>query len=250
LGGTLDLSSPGAIGGTTAAAVNATTVTASGIVSGLELTSTASSGDEGGQINLAKAVTNTTLATGITIDVWKDRLRIFETGSPYRGAYIDLSTTSNGAGTNLLAGGGGSASAAGSDQQLQFNSAGAFGASSSLTWDGSYLVTTGLNFRNVRETIYSNGTISGTFAPNATNGSVQSVTFSGGSITINGFASPVAGQSITLIMTMSGAGYTLSSTMKFAGGQKTISTIAGSIDIMTIYYDGTNYYASLAKGFV
>jgi hypothetical protein len=37
--------------------------------------------------------------------------------------------------------------------------------------------------------------------------------------------------------------------MKFAGGDKTLSTNPDAVDIMTIYYDGANYWASLAKDF-
>ena len=79
--------------------------TFSGIVSGLELTSTNSIGDEGGQINLAKAVTNTTLTTGVTIDVYQNKLRIFESGGTNRGVYIDLSAAATGVATNLINGG-------------------------------------------------------------------------------------------------------------------------------------------------
>lgn len=81
-------------------------VTASGIVSGSELTSTLASGDEGGQINLAKPP-NGTAAGGITIDAFQNKLRIFEQGGNARGAYIDLTACANGVGTNLLTGGGG-----------------------------------------------------------------------------------------------------------------------------------------------
>ena len=94
------------IGGTTAAAGSFTTVTGSGIVSGSELTSTNASGDEGGQINLAKPP-NATIAGGVTIDVWQNRLRFFVQGGDARGAYIDLSGTSAGVGTNLVSAGGG-----------------------------------------------------------------------------------------------------------------------------------------------
>jgi len=56
------------------------------------LTLAASSGDEGGEILLAKAITNTTLTgSGITIDSYRDRLRIFEQGGNARGVYFDLS---------------------------------------------------------------------------------------------------------------------------------------------------------------
>ena len=60
----------------------------------------------------------------------------------------------------------------------------------------------------------------------------------------------MAGQSLTLIITQSAAGgLTLTSTMKFSGASKTLSTAANAIDIMTVFYDGSTYYASLAKGF-
>jgi hypothetical protein len=52
----------------------------------------ASAGDEGGQIDLNKAVTNTTLNTGVSIDVYQDRLRFFETGGSSRGFYLDMTT--------------------------------------------------------------------------------------------------------------------------------------------------------------
>jgi hypothetical protein len=37
--------------------------------------------------------------------------------------------------------------------------------------------------------------------------------------------------------------------MKFAGNSKTLSTAASSIDIMSVFYDGTTYYATLSKGY-
>ena len=67
-------------------------------------------GDEGGEILLEKADTNTSIAgTGVTIDIWQNRLRFFEQGGDARGAYIDITAASNGVGSNLLAGGGGGA---------------------------------------------------------------------------------------------------------------------------------------------
>ena len=67
--------------------------------------STYSSGDEGGEIQLALATTNTTLNTGVAIDINQNRLRIFETGGTNRGAYIDLTAAGAGVASNLLAGG-------------------------------------------------------------------------------------------------------------------------------------------------
>jgi len=101
------------------------------------------------------------------------------------------------------------------------------------------------------EIIVANGnTGAATLTPNAALGAVQSYTVTG-NITLNAFGTPLAGQSITLIMTIGGSGsYVLTSTMKWAGGSKTISTAVGAIDIITVYYDGTTYFASLSKGFV
>jgi hypothetical protein len=51
-------------------------------------------GDEGGEIQLATAQTNTTLTGSVvSVDIYQDRLRIFETGGNARGVYIDLSKT-------------------------------------------------------------------------------------------------------------------------------------------------------------
>ncbi len=62
-------------------------------------------GDEGGEILLGKAATNTTLTgDGVTIDVWQNRLRIFEQGGDARGGYIDVSTLGNGVATDLTPG--------------------------------------------------------------------------------------------------------------------------------------------------
>jgi hypothetical protein len=108
---------------------------------------------------------------------------------------------------------------------------------------------TKINAINYNEgAIYDLGTTGGTIAPNVTNGNVQKITLNS-ALTINGFTSPVAGQSVTIII-YGGTSYTsITSTMKFAGGIKTLTGTAGCIDILTIYYDGTNYFASLGKGF-
>lgn len=76
------------------------------ITAGENLRSTNSSGDEGGEIFLNKAATNTTLTGGVTIDVWQNRLRFFEQGGNARGFYLDITTGGNGVSTNLAAGGG------------------------------------------------------------------------------------------------------------------------------------------------
>ena len=101
-----------------------------------------------------------------------------------------------------------------------------------------------------KETIYTGGSTTGTITPDVVNGNVQSITLTG-SITFNAFSNPEAGQTMTLIVKQpsSGGPYTLTSTMKFAGGTKTLSTAADAIDIISVVYDGTNYYASLSTNF-
>lgn len=75
-----------------------------------EINAAAVGGDEGGQINLAKPATGTTLSGNVAIDIYQDKIRIFDAGGSNRGAYIDLSTAGTGVSSNLLATGGGSAS--------------------------------------------------------------------------------------------------------------------------------------------
>jgi hypothetical protein len=96
-------------GGSVVALVNSNNPTFTGnVTAGTNLISANSSGDEGGEILLAKPQTNTTLSgTGVTIDVYQNKLRIFEQGGTARGAYIDLTAAGEGVSTNLLAGGGG-----------------------------------------------------------------------------------------------------------------------------------------------
>jgi hypothetical protein len=131
------------------------------------------------------------------------------------------------------------------------------GKGSALTWtEGDANITnlntdklesTGGTITGYKETVYSIGTTSGTIAPNAANGNVQTITLNG-NLTLNAFTSPVSGQTITLIITTGGTSRTLTSSMLFAGASKTLSTTS-TVDILTMSYIGTTYYASLVKGY-
>jgi hypothetical protein len=60
------------------------------IVSGT-LNIATNSGDEGGEITLGKALTNTTIAgNNVILDVFRDRVRIFEEGGSSRGAFLNV----------------------------------------------------------------------------------------------------------------------------------------------------------------
>lgn len=91
---------------TTAGLITATTQTIAGektLVNNLLMDN--GGGDEGGEIRLASAVTNSSLSGPIAIDIYQNRLRIFETGGSNRGAYIDLTSAGTGVSSNLLTGG-------------------------------------------------------------------------------------------------------------------------------------------------
>jgi hypothetical protein len=105
-------------------------------------------------------------------------------------------------------------------------------------------------FKGYSELVYTGLSTSGTLTPDVSNGNVQVVTLSG-NITINSLSGVANGDSVTIIIKQPGAGgpYTLSSTMKFAGGSKTLSTTANAIDVLSIFYDGTDYLASLSTNF-
>jgi hypothetical protein len=89
-----------------------------------------------------------------------------------------------------------------------------------------------------------------TWSPDISDGNVQKMQLTG-NLVINGFTTASAGQSLTLILEQDATGGRTfeTTTIKFAGGTADLSTAATSIDIMTIYYDGANYYGSLATDF-
>jgi hypothetical protein len=100
-----------------------------------------------------------------------------------------------------------------------------------------------------QEDVYAIGSTSGTITPDFNNGSIQSMTLTG-SITMNSLANAIAGRSMTLVITQGGSGgYTLTSSMKFSNGYKTLSTGVGAIDIISVFYDGSTYYSSLTNGY-
>lgn len=61
----------------------------------------------------------------------------------------------------------------------------------------------------------------------------------------------VAGQSIMIIITQDGTGSRTGtfSSVKFPGGAPTLSTGVGDIDVVSVFYDGTNYLGNIAQDF-
>ena len=103
-----------------------------------------------------------------------------------------------------------------------------------------------LNYKDTASVL----TYAATITPNIALGSIQTVTLTG-NVTFNAYGgTPQAGQSLTLIVLQDSTGNrVLTSTMKFAGGAKTLSTAANAADIIYSFYDGTNYYATLSRAY-
>ena len=102
---------------------------------------------------------------------------------------------------------------------------------------------------NYTETVHAIGSSGGTITPNISLGSIQSITLTS-NMTFSSITNIQAGQSFTFIVTQDGTGSrTLTSTMKFAGNSRTLSTAANSIDVISVFYNGSTYFASLTKGY-
>jgi len=130
------------------------------------------------------------------------------------------------------------------------SSSGSVGIFASGSVDFNNSIVRAMSFKDAAYAYYNAGSVSGTFTPLIADGNAQQITLTG-NITINGFSSARAGTFLSLVIRQpsSGGPYTLTSTMKFEGGSKTLSTAANAIDILEIYFTGADYYATLRKGF-
>ena len=115
----------------------------------------------------------------------------------------------------------------------------------------SVVANTNVTLKQFSETRVALGNVTGDQSSNINlaNGSIFTMTATG-NLTISSLTNAVAGSSATLIITQDSTGSRLlTSTMKFAGGGKTLSTTPNAIDIISVFYDGTTYYATLSKGY-
>jgi hypothetical protein len=195
-----------------------------------------SSGDEGGEIFLNKAATNTTLSGGVTVDIFQNRVRIFEQAGTNRGVYIDLTAAAAGIGTNLLSGGGGeinTASNLGSGTGLFAQKVAADLQFKSLTSTGGTVTisdnSTTVNLEAISSS-FNGGTVTG--STNFTNGltanTISATTLTTPSFTANTnglVASTVKGVYVSPYVTV-GAAYTATtanSTIEISGGTFTLT---------------------------
>ena len=109
--------------------------------------------------------------------------------------------------------------------------------------------TTGVALKGYSET-QTTAAFTATFAPNVSTATIFAMVLTG-NITFNGFTNPQAGQSAVFFLTQDATGSRLlTSTMKYAGGSKTLSTAGTSTDMISVLYAGAaGYYATLVKGF-
>jgi hypothetical protein len=130
--------------------------------------------------------------------------------------------------------------------------AGTFGGTLTQDLDANtFSITnaTTVGSKRYNEGVFNFGNATGTITPNLLNGAIQTMTLTG-NITFNSIANVSTGSSATFILTQDATGgRTLTSSMLFAGGTKTLSTAGSSRDIISVFYDGTTYYASLTKGY-
>lgn len=108
--------------------------------------------------------------------------------------------------------------------------------------DGQDNIISAIGLKDYLEPVYSLGS---TDSPtiSVSNGNVQSVTITSG-LSLPAFSDASAGQSVTLIVSGSGSA-SGTGAYKFAGGNKTLTTES----VVSIFYDGTTYYTSIATDF-
>jgi len=125
------------------------------------------------------------------------------------------------------------------------------GANQSLNTSDS-VTFANIDLKKFDEQVYNWGTVStGTVWIDVNSGTIHRMTL-GGNITMNAFTGTVVtGTSVTVVLKQDATGSrTLTSTMKFAGGSKTLSTAGTTTDVISVFYDGVDYLAALTKGFV
>jgi hypothetical protein len=100
----------------------------------------------------------------------------------------------------VLAGAGGTGVVAGSNTQIQFNNSGAFGASSGLTWDGTYLTASSIKNSALTSTRVTFAGASGLLSDSA------NLTWSGTALNVTGTVAVTGALTATLNSTFSSTG--------------------------------------------
>jgi hypothetical protein len=108
-----------------------------------------------------------------------------------------------------------------------------------------------VKFKQFSETTSNLGVLSGNISANIDVASASIFKIQpNANITLDSVENATAGVSATLILNHQANNIQLSSTWKFAGNVRTLSETTGSTDIISVFYDGEDYYASITKGYV
>lgn len=152
----------------------------------------------------------------------------------------------------------GAGSPSGGNTQIQYNDNGNFAGASTLLFNNTSNTFTingistmnNVTFTTFKETFSNVGNANGTLTPDVNSATIFKYVLNG-NITLNTLANAVAGTSAVVILQQDTTGNRiLTSNMLFASGVDVLSTTANAIDIMTVFYDGSTYYASLNTGYV
>ena len=117
---------------------------------------------------------------------------------------------------------------------------------------GGGTFTGSVTTKGVSETIYAYGNASGTINPDVTSATIFSMTLTG-NWTMTAFTNASTGANATILVTQDATGsrtLTTATGWVWAGGGRSLSTVGGSVDMVSVFYDGNRYFASLTRGFV
>ena len=117
--------------------------------------------------------------------------------------------------------------------------------------NGNIASTNNISINGYQETVYAingGGSTSGNIAINYNNGTIQQLYLNGGwTLYANSISNMYPGSSLTIVESSGGSARTLTTSgLLWAGGAKTLSSYT---DVVNIFYDGTNYYASIVTGY-
>jgi hypothetical protein len=101
------------------------------------------------------------------------------------------------------------------------------------------------------ETVVGSASVSGAVTIDVSTGTIHPITVTG-DITSLALTNAVAGTSATIIVTQDGTGshtLTAGAAWKWAGGTNTLSTGPADVDIISVIWDGTTYWASLTTDY-
>ena len=121
----------------------------------------------------------------------------------------------------------------------------------SLQPGDAYVEGTELSLVKFNETLVAAGNTGGALSFDMSTGSIHTATLTS-DVTSLALTNAATGASATIILTQDGTGnrtLTAGASWKWAGGTNTLSTAANAVDIISVVWDGTTYWASLTTAY-